>query len=146
MARTLWCEFIRVCPQLSTHHMSHLWMFPQLNLAKSCCKTFAKYWQTNKASATSSYLFTHFRHVQREGAKRRGWITMQCLINLSTACGLTVEFAPGLFSAGNTSHGSTVWYPSSSTEMERQCARAHGQNKEASFHPFTVMTVSLKET
>lgn len=107
---------------------------PQLNRVKAIVKP--------PPRVISFYLFTHLRHVRGKVEGRR-WITMQGLINLFSSwsyCGV----APGLCSAGNTSHGSTVWYPSSSTEMQRQHAKARGQNTAASLLPLTVINMSLK--
>lgn len=63
-------------------------------------KTLLKYWQSNKVRFYCVYTFQAF--FRREGGegKGRGWITMQCLINLHSLrsyCGVCTWSAPSRF-------------------------------------------------
>lgn len=115
---------------------------PQLNRVKAIVKPPPNIGKLIKL-VWSAFIYLHISDMSRGKVEGRRWITMQGLINLFSSwsyCGV----APGLCSAGNTSHGSTVWYPSSSTEMQRQHAKARGQNTAASLLPLTVINMSLK--
>lgn len=115
---------------------------PQLNRVKAIVKPPPNIGKLIKP-VWSAFIYLHISDMSRGKVEGRRWITMQGLINLFSSwsyCGV----APGLCSAGNTSHGSTVWYPSSSTEMQRQHAKARGQNTAASLLPLTVINMSLK--